>query len=140
MLVRSCRIDYEVDGAAAARQHNIPVGESLRLVYRLEYTRGTQASPPFWIIDGSNELDFMSQIVFLTQCQSRRSLLYEINKGHFTSTALPNRGLEPPPLGQANSYDREVCAPPLHCGLRYTKKLRGSDFISNIKKVYLRNF
>ena len=28
----------------------------------------------------------------------------------------------------------------LHCGLRYTKKLTGSDFISNIKKVYLRNF
>ena len=24
-----------------------------------------------------------------------------------------------------------------HCGLRYTKKLTGSDFISNIKKVYL---
>ena len=28
----------------------------------------------------------------------------------------------------------------LHCGLRYTKKLSGSDFISNIKKMYLRNF
>ena len=28
----------------------------------------------------------------------------------------------------------------MHCGLRYTKKLTGSDFISNIKKVYLRNF
>ena len=27
----------------------------------------------------------------------------------------------------------------VHCGLRYTKKLTGSDFISNIKKVYLRN-
>ena len=28
----------------------------------------------------------------------------------------------------------------LHCGLRYTKKLTDSDSISNIKKVYLRNF
>ena len=30
--------------------------------------------------------------------------------------------------------------PTNHCGLRYTKKLTGSDFISNIKKVHLRNF
>ena len=28
----------------------------------------------------------------------------------------------------------------MHCGLRYTKKLTGSDVISNIKKMYLRNF
>ena len=28
----------------------------------------------------------------------------------------------------------------LHCGLTYTKKLIGSDFISNIKNVFLRNF
>ena len=31
-------------------------------------------------------------------------------------------------------------SPTLHCGLRNTKKLTGSDFISNIKKVYLHNF
>ena len=28
----------------------------------------------------------------------------------------------------------------VHFGLRYNKKLTGSDYISNIKKVYLRNF
>ena len=33
----------------------------------------------------------------------------------------------------------QVGHPSLHCGLRYTKKLTGSDFISNIKKVYVRN-
>ena len=29
---------------------------------------------------------------------------------------------------------------PLRCGLSYITKLTGSDFISKIKKVYLRNF
>ena len=32
----------------------------------------------------------------------------------------------------------EKCS--VHCCLSYIKKLTGSDFISNIKKVYLRNF
>ena len=49
-------------------------------------------------------------------------------------------GLAGSPAGVGRSREANDCPQTLHCGLRNTKKMTGSDLISNIKKVYLRNF